>query len=97
MCVYANHSNNSNLLHCSTVQVIIESKYVIFITDIVVKIDYCHPLLHIYVVSMHVHGINCVLFVKSYGTMWTLRVVCCHTYVSYGMNIPQVKHDETIF
>ena len=37
MCVYANHSN---LLHCSTVQVIIESKYTIFVADIVVKIDY---------------------------------------------------------
>ena len=37
MCVYANHSN---LLHCSIVQAIIESKYIIFVADIVVKIDY---------------------------------------------------------
>ena len=41
MCVYANHFN---LLHCSTVQVIIESKYMIFVADIVVNIDYLSSL-----------------------------------------------------
>ena len=46
MCVYANHSN---LLHCSTVQVIIETKYMIFVADIVVEIDYLSSFVaHIY-------------------------------------------------